>query len=678
MRHRILLQTDPTWLKTGLSENSKTLLRYLWKTGKYDIAHMATQATSVLDPRLQMTPWKSYGSIPNDPALVQQLNSDPNLQRNASYGAYNIDNVVREYQPTIWIGSNDAWSFQLGDYCEKPWYKQINTVHHITVDSVPVLDLAFEQARRSKHYVTWAQFAVKEMNRVRPDGSMKHVTSIYGAMDTTAFSPISDAEKAAIRAQFGIDQDILIFLFVSRNQLRKSFVRVLEGYARFRREHPTIKAALHFHTSFSEKANGWDIPKMAAFYGINPREILATYACRQCGRWWVAPYGGEDVNCPHCGAEKSAITVNIQTGVPAHEMRFVYGLADACVSAYTSGGQEYHNVQSLLCGKPLACTNYSCGEDFITPETMPFIYPLRHSVTEEMGTNFLKAATDPVSIAAFMRQVSKASKKELAAVGEKGRAWATKTFSIEAIGAQWERLFDSMPITDWSTVTLTSSASKNEGYPMPGADTSDLDFITLMYRHILSMDEKADSEGTKHWLAKLQAGLSRADIYRYFIGVAKQENAKNQPPQDFGTLLDDRPGRKRGLFVIKESIGDVAICTSLFEGFHQQHPNTDLYVATLPQYADVLIGNQHVHKVLPYIPQMENELAMIGQGKVNAYFSVYYHPAITTQRVLQYLSHPEPAFDVTADDGNERVMRFARSCGKIARAVNHLKDHPIS
>jgi hypothetical protein len=44
---------------------------------------------------------------------------------------------------------------------------------------------------------------------------------------------------------------------------------------------------------------------------------------------------------------------------------------------------------------------------------------------------------------------------------------------------------------------------------------------------------------------------------------------------------------------------------------------------------------------------MENELAMIGQGVGQRYFDYYYHTAVQTQRLLSYLSNPEPAFDLS-------------------------------
>ncbi len=647
-RHRILLQTNPTWLKTGLAENGKTLLKYLYKTGKYDLALYATQGTPVNHPLLATSPWPVYGCIPNDPALINQINADPNLARDASYGSLNLDAVIKDFKPTIWIGSDDLWAFN--GVADKPWFSQINSIHHITIDSVPVLEQAYEQAKRSKVYLTWAKFAAREMQveGKRRGVDMSHVSSIYGAIDSQVFSSISPTEKTNLRKQFGIPDDTIIFLFVGRNQLRKSFLATIEAYARFRKDHPNVKAALHFHTSFSEKAMGWDLPKRAAEYGIPPQELLATYVCKTCGAWFVAPYGGEDLDCPACGSKKSIVTANIINGVPGDQMRLIYGISDACISAFTSGGLECHNIQSLLCGKTLACTNYSCGEDYCTDETKSFVTPLRWHPYQEQGTNFTKAATDIGDIAAFMRSHVRTPKAALEAAGQRGREWAIRNFGIEAIGAQWEKLFDSLPVVDWTTIDVAKPPAKNDTFPMPTM-SDNTEWVKTLYREILRMDIQPNDSGLAHWLEKLAGGMQRQAIYDYFRQVAQQENQKNghagAQPVDFASLLDNT-GNKKAILIVKESIGDCLMMTTLFESFHERHPGYDLYIGTEAKYASIFDGNPFVHKVLSYIPAMENELMMTGAGQLTGYFDLYLHPAIQSQRQLNYL---------TNDIGNVKV-----------------------
>lgn len=631
MKHRILLHTNPCHIKTGLAENARTLLKYLYRTGKYEIAHYCSQ-TSIADGNLKYTPWKSFGSIPTDPHIINELNKDPGKIRDVQYGSWNIDNVIKEWKPTIYIGSDDCWGFGKSNYMDKPWWNKINSILHITIDSLPVLEQAYEQASLTKNYITWAKFAQKEMKRV--DTKYSHVQQIYGAMDIEKFSPISADQKKQLRERFNLEQDITIFLFVGRNQLRKQFVNCIEAFAGFKRQHPNAKAKLWFHTSFSEKGTGWDIPKMAAYYGVPLEDILATYVCKHCGEWFVSPYKGEDLNCPLCKTEKSLITATIVNGVPNEHMKYVYGIADACVSAFSSGGLEYHNVQSLLCGKPLASTNYSCGEDFCEQS---FVYKLGFDKYMEHGTNFIKSTTNVSDIKKFYSKVWLSSKKELEEWGNIGRQWAVKTFSIETIGKQWENLFDSLPIVDWDKISLETEKKDPTYIPPPTEDNRE--WLKLLYANILKMDVTDSDEGLLHWEEKLKNGMKREDIHGYFVSVANAENEKNQNQTNntFWNFIN-KNDKKRALFVMKESMGDCLIATQLFESFHEKYPNHDLYVACDPKFSSVFEGNPYIYKILPYFPFMENEMACIGSGHNDPFFHVYFHPGILTQRQLFYLS----------------------------------------
>ncbi len=612
-------------------------MKYLYKLGKYELAWYCSQV-SENDPNLSLTPWKSYGALPSDPQSIQQLNQDPGKMRDATYGSWNIDKVIKDFKPDVMIGSDDAWAFGKGNFLDKPWWKKINSILHITLDSYPILDQAFEQAEHTKTYLTWAKFAQKDMKRRSP--KCQHVGQIYGAMDTDQFSPIKLEEKSELRKRFGIGPNTVIFNYVFRNQLRKSANLILEAFARFKQENPTADVKLHFHTSVSEMGQGWNLPKMMAYYGIANTDVLFTYVCKQCGQWHVSPYLGEDINCPYCKAEKSMITTNIIHGVPANEMKYVYGIADAAFSVMTSGGQELTSCQSMLCGLPLACTNYSCGEDFCAN---PDVFSLSWHPYHETGTNFVKAATDVGDIKKFMQKIWRMSPRDVKILGERGRQWAKKTFSIETIGAQWEQLIDSLPAVDWSTIDLTSQV-KNDQYPFPQIEDPDK-FLTALYMEILKMDERPDGEGRKHWLQRMKEGMKREDIYNFFIGVAKQENTKQGvSQQDFWSLIDKTTGRKRAIFVIRESLGDCLMCTQLFESFHQVYPNHDLYIATKEVNFPIFAGNPYVFKTLPYMDVMAQEMAMCGAGQKEKYFDVFLMPAVGSQIHLKYLYSEAGAF----------------------------------
>ncbi len=58
---------------------------------------------------------------------------------------------------------------------------------------------------------------------------------------------------------------------------------------------------------------------------------------------------------------------------------------------------------------------------------LPFVHPVDWSYYYQPGTNFVKAASKPESIRAFMTKVLKMRDADRQKIGEESRAWAEKT-----------------------------------------------------------------------------------------------------------------------------------------------------------------------------------------------------------------------------------------------------------
>ena len=101
-KKKILYQSDFSLIKTGFARIAKAVLSYLYKTGKYEIVHYCA-GTSVLEPELKKTPWKSIGCLPATQKEIEEINKDPHFQRQAQYGAYYLDRVMKEEKPDIYF-----------------------------------------------------------------------------------------------------------------------------------------------------------------------------------------------------------------------------------------------------------------------------------------------------------------------------------------------------------------------------------------------------------------------------------------------------------------------------------------------------------------------------------------------------------------------------------------------
>lgn len=137
---------------------------------------------------------------------------------------------------------------------------------------------------------------------------------------------------------------------------------------------------------------------------------------------------------------------------------------------------------------------------------------------------------------------------------------------------------------------------------------------------------------------------ARQRIEKFFRETALKKNQEQQKTS-FEDLFAQN-GNKRYLFLLKESIGDLFIATSLFRSIKEQYPDHDLYVACDPSYHEMFDGNPYVFRVLPYYQEMESELFCTGQGSHKGFVNVYCHVGVATQRILSYLTNKNLALDL--------------------------------
>ena len=174
----------------------------------------------------------------------------------------------------------------------------------------------------------------------------------------------------------------------------------------------------------------------------------------------------------------------------------------------------------------------------------------------------------------------------------------------------------------------------------PDAELKDIagdsEWLVHVYKEILKMDVDDQDSGHQYWMQEIGKKVTRATIVDYFRRVAIQDNQKNQKVE-FSEVLDKDDEGKRLLYVMPESIGDIYLSTSLFKSAKELYPDYNLYVAVKEQYFDILDGNPFVHKVIPYIPQMDSLPWLEGQGKNKGFFEIAFLPYGTTQKFLTYL-----------------------------------------
>ena len=591
-KKKLLFQSDFSLLKTGFARNAKSVLGYLYSTGKYEIYHYCC-GLNELSPELKQTPWKSLGCLPSSPEKVKQIQDDPFFSKTSHYGSFMLDEVVNEVKPDVYIAAQDIWGINFA--VPKPWFKKIKSALWTTLDSLPILPSAVEVAPQTKNYWIWSDFATKELHKL----GHKHVKTLHGAFGEKKFRKLNDKKRKSLRIENKIPEDAFVVGFVFRNQLRKSVSNLLDGYAKFKQRNPEIKnPRLLLHTNFRE---GWDIKKFAKEYEIPEEEILTTHICKNCLSYSVKAYDGADSDCEKCGAKKTVNTTEVSLGVDENELNEIYNIMDVYCHPFTSGGQEIPIQEAKLTELITLVTNYSCGQEMCYPEAHSL--PLEWNEYREFGTGFIKASTCPESISKQLEKVYQMSVEERSEWGSKAREWTLENFSIEKIGKFIEEFIDSADFAEDSYFSLDQN--KN-----PNAKVENIEdngkWIMSLYKEILKAEVSEIDEGYKHWLQKIKEGVPRGQIENYFRQVAQNENVQKKQ-EDLSNYIDEKR-KNRILFMMPEAEKEVYLCTSLLDSIKKLYPKHDIYFCTKNEYFNIVLGNENVYRVIPFHDKMFNNI----------------------------------------------------------------------
>lgn len=621
--------------KTGLGRNTKCTLPLLYNTDKYEIFFLA-QGMQDNEPNFHKLPFKVEGVFKNfDPNRIQ---SDQAYQRYVAYGNTAVEEFVVNNKLDVVFHIDDIWSSDINTYLKSDWYKHIknNFVQWTTADSEPILPAFKEWAKNCPNMWFWSSFAERVLKQ-EDSNIYGHCKTLHGAIYSDDFFPVSDSEKYELRHKFGIADDEKVIIYLGRNQLRKLFYAHMEALKIWKSKFPDKKIRLLFHCGWGNEPMGWPLERIRDELGLDKKDVLSTYFCRNCGDWNIQPFEGEELDCLHCKQQKSRITANVTSSISEKDLNKIYNIADASCSIFTSGGQEYTNVESLLVGLPLACVNYSCGEDFCKNS---FVYTIDGNFTRECNSGFKKFVPSIDSVVKFYDFIYNLDKKTSKQIGYKGRQWAIEQFEARNIVKKLEQFLDQCKPIDWDSYLETKKEIKNVGAQIENKEDDD-EFVLECYKKILNMAPPSGEEGRVHWNNFLKQSKDKNqlknEMIQCFRSAAQQHNQKIQP--NALELLLNKDDKSRVLLVLKESLGDNILLTSLLPEIKAKYPDSSIYVATDPKFWEVYEMNPYVTKCIPWGQELENEMMMTGFGNHKGMFNVMINIGIFTQRILNYLTN---------------------------------------
>lgn len=620
----ILIHSNFSKLFTGFGRTSRTLLRYLYKTGKYNLVE-AGNGLGFDAAECQKQPWPCHGTAPTQEQQAQ-INNDPNQRdhwnRAAGYGYFGIDKIVEQYKPNVVLCMEDYWAFF--GFEKKPWFKKTNPILWTTADSTPLQSEFVDMVSHYDNIYCWASFAEREFKRKGYD----HVKTLHGCIDPTPFYPLEKEHKDSLRVKFNISKDTLIFGSSNRNQLRKGFPLLLDALVDFKKQNPNIDAKVFFHTSFQE---GFNLPFLAAEKGVDPKDLLCTYYCPSCKEYEVRSFSGHDQKCRYCGHDKIN-TPSILSAPDDRQLNEILNLFDIGIHPANSGGMEYFCLEAKLAGIPVCTTNYSYGEDAVGEGTGGLT--LEWEPYTEIGSNFTKANVKVSSIVENLNYLYNLGKDGRNKIGEVGRQFVLDNYSIDVIGKKWEEILDNLPEKDWDAPENQPQPHNPSHTPPPNLPPQE--FVIDLFTNILHEKVDKNNSQVKHWVEHLIKSNDHQGVYNHFVNLAAQHNAQlNHKTIDFGELLDPTD-EKRLLVVMPESAGDVILVNSLIPRIARLYPEFRIYFATKPQFKELVEHLPEIHRVLEFLPIMDDIFAMTGRNDHKGYFDIVLPLHLLTQRVFGY------------------------------------------
>ena len=608
-KKRIIIHSNFCKVFTGFGKHKKNLLSYLYQTGKYDIFELSNGFTWDAE-HLKFVPWKSFGTLPNDPDILREIASDERRKNIAGYGAEMIDYAIEELKPDIYLGIEDIWAFN--GFVDKEWWNKIHCIIHTTLDSLPILQDAVNMAPKINHYFVWASFAEKAMHKL----GHTNVKTVRGTLQTSSFYRFSDKERLSLRKRFNLSDEYIIG-FVFRNQLRKSVPNLLDGFKLFQAKNPQSKAKLLLHTSWNE---GWDILKLLKEKEIDERNILTTYVCKNCNSYNVRSFYGHVIHCDSCKTQNSCETTNVKTGVSEEQLNEIYNLMDVYCHPFTSGGQEIPVQEAKLTELITLVTNYSCGEDSCTDQSGGL--PLEWAEYREPGTQFIKASTLPNSIYSQLQYVYNLPLEKRKEIGAKARKYIIDNYSVEVVGKFFEDLFDSLPYINYE---FKNKKIECNAFFEPNPNLPDKEWVESLYSNILF---KIDNAGVTHWVNRLQTDLTRSDVLSYFRKIAIETNQKTFLDKMLESLKTS-PNKKKIAYIQPEGAEEVIISTSIISSIKKLYPDYDIYYFTKSENFDLINSHPDVFQTLNYFEKMNDVLFFEGKGSNTKYFDMVFAPYLS-------------------------------------------------
>tara|TARA_B100001778_G_scaffold211347_1_gene174986 strand:- start:6328 stop:7980 length:1653 start_codon:yes stop_codon:yes gene_type:complete len=429
-KKRILFCTEATFLHTGYATYTEEVMKYLYGTGKYELAELGAYSYTG-DPQSQ-TPWKFYGVMPHpeDEASLEKYKQSLRGQ----FGGYSFEQTCIDFKPDIVCDIRDFWMIEF--IYKSPFRKFFKWALMPTVDAAPQAKewmYAYSTADACFSYSDWSGEVLKNQS----GGKINYLGSAPPSANP-AYKPL---DKELLKESFGIGKDTKIIGTVMRNQRRKLYPDLFAAFRKFLDlNDDSQKYKLYCHTSFPDA--GWNIPDLLNEHNLCSH-VLFTYVCSETKKCFASTFRGAKTVSPFTGTTTAQLS-SVKQGLSYEQLAEVMNVFDLYVQYANSEGFGLPQVEAAACGVPVMSVDYSAMTSVVrqlggTPLKTKALY-------KELETGCMRAVPDNDYTVSKLKEFFSKSDEERLQLSKNTREKFLENFQWDKTGQQWEKYFDSVDV----------------------------------------------------------------------------------------------------------------------------------------------------------------------------------------------------------------------------------------
>lgn len=245
------------------------------------------------------------------------------------YGYHKFWPIEQQFQPDIIFFLNDPWIIETVMSVKPQGYEtQAKVVAYYPTDAEPMQASWVKMLNKFDAQVCYSKYAEDVVTKSNEGKRPKNLFQVYHGVDTKVFKPVN---MSFARQKLHLPNDAFIVGMVARNQYRKRFDIMCQGFAEFAQNKPDAK--LYLHTA--PKDVGFDIADLVRQFNLGGKLIIT-----------------KDLTNP-------------SAGVPEQALNLIYNSFDVNCLISLGDGFGLPVAESMAAGTPQVVSGHSCLKELV-------------------------------------------------------------------------------------------------------------------------------------------------------------------------------------------------------------------------------------------------------------------------------------------------------------------------